>query len=134
MVRVASRSTLRLVSDEAVRRRLLDAAPRFAQVACDELVAVIVGEFEGTSYVKTIYLGFEVAGQMVAAAYPHPDGLEVALRLPEDHEAAGLIDATHLTWRTMPVAYEVREATQVPELLVLVREAVNRLRSGIDNV
>lgn len=114
--------------------RLLVGAPKYAQVACDGLSALILGEFGGVSYVKTIYIGFEINGQMVAAAYPHPDRLEVALPLPADHAATSFIDATHLTWRTMPVAYQLREARQIPELLALAREGAERVRSGLHDV
>ena len=35
------------------------------------------------SYVKTIYVGYDVGGEMVAAAYPHVAHVEVALALDE---------------------------------------------------
>lgn len=115
-------------------QRRLEIAPSFARLACDELTTLIVGEFGGASYIKTIYLGFQIDGQMVAAAYPDPHRLEVALALPEEHEAPGLIDATHLTWRTMPVAYQLSEVARIPELLALAREAAERVRSGDHHV
>ena len=36
------------------------------------------------AYVKTIYVGFNIADEMVAAAYGHSKQVEVALALPED--------------------------------------------------
>jgi len=56
-------------------------------------------ESEGcASYVKTIYVGYDIGGEMVAALYGHVDHVELALALDEDHPADGLIDASHLTW------------------------------------
>jgi hypothetical protein len=114
--------------------RLLAGAPEFADAAYKDLVSLLVGEFGGICYVKTIYIGFEIDGQMVAAAYPHPNRLEVALPLPVDHPAIALIDATHLTWRTMPVAFQLKVADQITELVALAREGAERVRSGRHDV
>ena len=53
-----------------------------------------------TSYVKTIYIGYDLNGEMVAASYGHGNHVEVALALAEDHPDERLQDASHLTWRT----------------------------------
>jgi hypothetical protein len=82
------------------------------------------------SYVKTIYVGYEIAGKMVAALYRHEDRVEVALALDENHNSQILIDATHLTWRTMPVAAVVRNEDDMRKALSLVVEASNRVRTG----
>ena len=55
-------------------------------------------------YVKTIYFGAHVDGQMFAALYPGGGGFELALAVPEDLPGSDLIDASHLTWPTMPLA------------------------------
>jgi len=114
--------------------RLLAASPDFVKVAYEALKGLIVGEFGGVSYVKTIYVGFEVDGNMVAAAYPHLDRLEVALPLRMDHLGAALVDATHLTWRTRPLAYQLRVLEQIPELLEFAQEGVQRAISGQHDV
>ncbi len=85
-------------------------------------------------YVKTIYVGYDLRGVMVAALYPHPKKIEIALALPEDHESSLLIDATHLTWRTLPVAAVVTADTDLGEAITLANEACARIDSGVHNV
>lgn len=82
------------------------------------------------SYVKTIYIGYEIDGKMVGALYRHEDRVEVALALDENRASKVLIDATHLTWRTMPVAAVVKIESDLEESLPLVEEACNRVRTG----
>jgi len=83
-----------------------------------------------TSYVKTIYIGYDLDGIMVAALYPHTDRIEIALALPDDHESGLLIDATHLTWKTLPVAAVVNAKEQKAETLFLVDESCQRIKDG----
>ena len=87
-----------------------------------------------TSYVKTIYIGYEIDGQMYAALYAHADHLEIALALSEDHEDGTLIDATHLTWKTLPVAAVVRSTEDLDGFKVLATEAAERVRSQSHDV
>lgn len=87
-----------------------------------------------TSYVKTIYIGYDLDGVMVAAVYPHPDRVEIALALPDDYASNLLIDATHLTWKTLPVAAVVRSADDMKEVLGLVSEACHRIATGSHDV
>ena len=87
-----------------------------------------------TSYVKTIYIGYEIEGQMYAALYAHADHLEIALALPEDHEDGTLIDATHLTWKTLPVAAVVKSSEDLGGFKVLVAEAAERVRTQSHDV
>jgi hypothetical protein len=82
-----------------------------------------------TSYVKTIYIGYDVEGEMVGALYGHGDHIEVALALPEDAEGSILIDASHLTWRTLPVAAVARSTEDVGQLNKLIAEACQRVRT-----
>jgi hypothetical protein len=82
-----------------------------------------------TGYVKTIYIGYDIEGEMVAALYGHQDHIEVALALPEDAEHPLLIDASHLTWRTLPVAAVVREHSQLGPLAALIDLACERVRT-----
>jgi len=84
--------------------------------------------------VKTIYISYMVGDQMVAAVYPHSREIEIALALPEDHPSALLRDATHLTWRTLPVSVVVTNPDEAHAALPLVREAVERVSSGIHDV
>jgi hypothetical protein len=86
------------------------------------------------SYVKTIYVGYAIDGEMVAAMYGHPDRLEVALALPEDTEHGLLIDASHLTWPTLPVAAIVRSTEDLPLFESLAIAASSRVRSGSHDV
>lgn len=103
---------------------------RLAQKAHEAFMA------EGCSaYVKTIYIGYDFDGEMVAAMYAHAKSLEIALALDEDHDDDILIDASHLTWRTLPVAAEISSVSKVPKRLApLIHEACERVRSGKHNV
>ena len=74
------------------------------------------------AYVKTIYIGYELDGEMIAAVYPRSDHLEVALAIPEDQEHELLRDASHLTWRTLPLAAVVtskHDAIDIGDLLTM---------------
>ena len=98
---------------------------RVAREAHDALV-----EFGCDSYVKTIYIGYDIQGEMVAALYGHADYLEVALAVPQETSSDILVDASHLTWRTLPLAAVVRTSTDVKEFKNLVRIACNGVRTG----
>ncbi len=94
-----------------------------------------VFESEGcSSYVKTIYVGYDIGGEMVAALYGHSDHLEIALALEESHPSEFLIDASHLTWRTLPVAAVVRTESDVKAVGPLIREACARIKGGQHSV
>lgn len=82
------------------------------------------------SYVKTIYIGYDIDGEMVAALYGHSDHVEIALALPEDAEGDLLIDASHLTWRTLPVAAILRTDDEVALFKSLATSAVVRVRNA----
>src|SRR5437773_1340853 len=90
----------------------------------------LVGDRGCMPYVKTIYIGFERNRALVAALYPHIDRVELALALAEDHDDPLLVDATHLTWRTMPVAAVARKSDDLPRLLALAGEAFERVDKG----
>jgi hypothetical protein len=85
------------------------------------------------SYVKTIYIGYQLNGEMVAAVYPGKT-TQVALALPEDFEGPDLIDATHLTWPTMPLAFLVTSDDHIPRAVGLVEQALDRVRAGLHDV
>src|ERR1035441_5420776 len=74
------------------------------------------------SYIKTIYIGYEIDGDMVAALYAHADHVEIALALDEDHPDSALKDASHLTWRTLPLSLEVRTSSDVNKAVLLIDE------------
>lgn len=85
-------------------------------------------------YVKTIYIGYDIGGEMAAAAYAHPDHIEVALALDADHEHMLLHDASHLTWRTLPVAAHIRSKADLKGFGLLASEACARVQAGTHNV
>ena len=87
-----------------------------------------------SSYVKTIYIGYDIDGEMVAALYGHVDHVEVALALAEDHPSSQLIDASHLTWKTLPVAAIGHNTAEVKKMAGLVVEACDRVRAGLHTV
>lgn len=86
------------------------------------------------AYVKTIYVGYTFAGAMVAAVYPTLAVTELALALPEDFEGADLVDATHLTWPTMPVALRIAEESQLSRAVELAERAADRVANGQHDV
>ncbi len=83
-----------------------------------------------TSYVKTIYIGYDFNGEMVAALYGHADYVEVAVAVPEDFDSELLIDASHLTWRTLPVAAVIRSQDDLGGFATLVMAACEGVLSG----
>jgi hypothetical protein len=85
-------------------------------------------------YVKTIYIGYDIDGEMVAALYGHAEFIEIALALPEDADGGLLVDARHLTWRTLPVAAIITSLDQVKNFEVLAKAAVERITSATHNV
>jgi hypothetical protein len=86
------------------------------------------------SYVKTIYIGYDIDGEMVAALYGHTDHVEIALALPEDAEGELLVDASHLTWRTLPVAAIVRSIDSIDDFTKLAKVAAERVKSDAHTV
>ena len=86
------------------------------------------------SYVKTIYIGYDIDGEMVAALYGHTGHVEIALALPEDAEGDLLVDASHLTWRTLPLAAIVRSLDDVEDFRRLAEVAAERVRSAAHTV
>ena len=86
------------------------------------------------SYVKTIYIGYDIGGEMVAALYGRSDYVEIALALSEDAVGDLLIDASHLTWRTLPVAAVVRNTTDIQRFTELASAAVERVRNATHTV
>ena len=87
-----------------------------------------------SAYVKTIYIGFEFEGEIVAAAYPFASHVEVAVALPEDHPSELLKDGTHLTWRTMPVLLSLTSVDDVSASEELFTEAFELVESGVHSV
>ena len=86
------------------------------------------------SYVKTIYIGYEISGEMVAALYAHANHIELALAVAEDHPNMVLKDASHLTWRTLPLALEIRSTDDLILAGELIEEACLRIRGGSHDV
>lgn len=84
--------------------------------------------------VKTIYISFTKDDCLVASAHPGPDGIELALALPENHPSPLLADASHLTWRTLPLLVSISESTNREDVMDLVYEAMSRIESGEHDV
>ena len=93
----------------------------------------IFEELSCSSYVKTIYMGFDLGEEMVAAAYPHKSYVEIAIALSDDHPDSALKDASHLTWRTLPVSLEVSTLNEIDQNIGLLHEACKRVRDGMAN-
>jgi hypothetical protein len=80
-------------------------------------------------YKKTIYLGYEYDGEMVAALYINRNYLEIPLALPEEYDGPLIEDARHLTWRTLPVAAVVKSKTDLNIFENYAREAFERVKN-----
>lgn len=87
-----------------------------------------------SAYVKTIYIGYDINGEMTAAAYAHADHVEVALSLADDHPDDRLEDATHLTWRTLPVCLQLKTVADVNKAAPLLAEACKRVTDATHDV
>ena len=103
---------------------------KLAVALCESLVASL----GAVLYVKTIYVGVEIAGEMVAAMYPQADRVNIALALAEDHPSVLLEDATHLTWRSMPVLVSVGLDSDYEAVVALVMESAGRVANGEHSV
>lgn len=82
------------------------------------------------AYVKTIYIGYEIDGVMVAAMYPHPDHVEIALALEENQTHELLAPADHLSWRTLPVSAVLLRESQFNKVKPLLQQATSRVGHG----
>jgi hypothetical protein len=98
--------------------------------AFDRCYMLLVQDHRCDAYVKTIYVGFSIRGEMVAAFYPRSDCIEIALALPENAEGDEFKDATHLTWPTMQVCLEVRTEADVTLAIEHLATAAMRVASG----
>lgn len=85
-------------------------------------------------YVKTIYVGYEFQGEMFAALYRNTGAIEVALPLSENDAGPLIMDASHLTWRTLPLMIHVTHSSQLPEAFAVIDRAFDRLKSGLHHV
>jgi hypothetical protein len=86
------------------------------------------------AYVKTIYVGYEVEGIMVAAMYPYAAHLDLALALPEDAVHPLLSDASHLTWRTLPLLATLTTRKHLQAVKNLSELAIQGVLNGSHNV
>lgn len=80
-----------------------------------------------STYVKTIYVGYDLGGDMTAALYGHADHVEIALALAEDFEHDLLVEVSHLTWRTLPVAALLRSPADAKLFGALAKLACERV-------
>jgi hypothetical protein len=86
------------------------------------------------SYIKTIYIGYEIDGQMVAALYPYHKHVDLALAIPEDTIDPILTDASHLTWRSLPLLAMVRNTRDVAKAKKYSSLAAKQICSGFHKV
>ena len=98
--------------------------------AFDQCYMLLVDDYQCDVYVKTIYVGFSAGDEMVAALYPRSECLVIALPLPEDVDGPEFKDATHLTWPTMPVSIELRDAGDVQAAMKHLSAAASRVAKG----
>jgi hypothetical protein len=85
-------------------------------------------------YVKTIYIGYEFQGEMFAALYRNTGAIEVALPLSENESGPLIMDASHLTWRTLPLMIHVTNLSQLPQAFSIIDRSFDRLNAGLHKV
>ena len=59
--------------------------------------------------------------------------VEIALALRDDHPDSALKDASHLTWRILPVSLEVSTLNEIDQNIGLLHEACKRVQDGMAN-
>lgn len=118
----------------AEAQELVSSVPKPLQRTFAACYAMLVDQCGCDAYVKTIYVGFTLGDEMVAAIYPRRDHLEVAMALDENVEGDEFKDATHLTWPTMPVALEIHDVKDTDLALRHLREALRRIATNEHHV
>lgn len=104
--------------------------PVSLQSLLHKIYGLLVDGFGCDPDVKTLYISFTKDGSLVASAHIGGKQIELALALPEDHPSGLLEDASHLTWRTLPVFICLDANSSHQDALDLVREALDRVTSG----
>ena len=88
-----------------------------------------------TRDVKTIYVSYTDTGRnLVAAVHPDPvtSTIEMALSLPPDYENELTYDATHLKWRTLPLAIRLAPDDKLTsEIMGLIQAAIEYAPSSV---
>jgi hypothetical protein len=124
---------MRIMSDNGDAKIYLSDMGKKMRPVAGAIHEVLIS-FGCVSYVKTIYIGYDIDGEMVAALYGHTGHVEIALALPEDAEGDLLVDASHLTWRTLPLAAIVRSLDEVDDFKQLAQVAAERVRTAAHTV
>ena len=104
--------------------------PAHMKRTLDYVYKMLVEKYECFPDVKTINLTFTRGEDLVASAHIGSNYLELALALPEDHPSPLLEDASHLTWRTLPVMVDITKKTNPKQVLHLTKEAAERIVNG----
>ncbi len=88
-----------------------------------------------TRDVKTIYVSYtDTDRNLVAAVHPDPttSTIEIALSLPPDTKAELTYDATHLKWRTLPLAVRLGPDDELTsEIMSLIQTAIEYAPSSV---
>ena len=122
-----------MAGDDSEAKKYIAELNRTSAALCEQVHEIFLAA-GCNSYVKTIYIGYDIDGEMVAALYGRANYVEVALALSEDHLSMQLIDASHLTWKTLPVAAIGRNSVEVETMSPLINEACARVRGGFHDV
>ena len=98
-----------------------------------------VHQFLGHAVVQVAYHVPDIEAAAMAmvkqtGAGPFFVSRNIALALSEENEDRRLLDATHLTWRSMPVLVSLRSSSEFDEAKGLLREAVERVKAGAHHV
>ena len=113
-----------------VAEKLVNHLPNEVKALLADIYELIVEDHGCHPDVKTIYISFTFEQVMVASAHIGTEDIELALALPENHPSNMLEDALHLTWRTLPVLLRVNQDSDDKDVLDLIEEAVERVKSG----
>ena len=108
---------------------LLAVAPLKAQKAFAGVLAVLIEELGCSVSVRGQSASFTIGSDLLAAAHPREDAIDLALSLPLDTTNSHLFDAIDFKWRGLPAAVTVIDAKSARVAADHVRKASQRLKN-----
>lgn len=76
------------------------------------------------------YVTFSLGSEMVAAAHPQTQSIDLVLALPFDPSKKQLFDAIDYKWRSLPAGITITTAASAKVAMKFVQDAADRVRSG----
>jgi hypothetical protein len=91
------------------------------------LLAVLTDELGANQSVRSGVISFTIGNNLLAAAHPRKDAVDLALSLPLDDDRY-LFDAIDFKWRNLPAAISIEDAKTGRIAADRVRKAAKRLK------